>query len=61
MIGPEGKLVRPLAAVLCVDMDGRVNVNTAGSLDLADPGAGAKRQFATLECRWQKPQGRQGQ
>jgi len=35
MIGPEGKLVRPLAAILCIDLDGRPNVNVAGSLDLA--------------------------
>jgi len=35
MVGPNGKLVKPLAAVLCLDLDGRLNVNAAGSLDLA--------------------------
>lgn len=33
--GPNGKLVKPLAAILCVDLDGRANVNTDGSMDLA--------------------------
>jgi hypothetical protein len=36
MAGPDGKLVKPLAAILCVDLDGRLNVNAAGSLDLAE-------------------------
>ncbi|MCC6493961.1 MAG: hypothetical protein IT424_13185, partial [Pirellulales bacterium] len=35
MNGPNGKLVRPLAAMLVVDMDGRLNVNAHGSADLA--------------------------
>lgn len=35
VMGPNGKLVKPLAAILCVDLDGRLNVNTAGTLDLA--------------------------
>lgn len=35
MAGPHGKLVKPLAAILCIDMDGRLNVNAHGSLDLA--------------------------
>ncbi|MEM9353605.1 MAG: hypothetical protein AAGA92_11380 [Planctomycetota bacterium] len=33
--GPNGKRVKPLAAVLCVDMDGRLNINAHGSKDLA--------------------------
>jgi hypothetical protein len=36
MAGPHGKLVKPLAAVLCIDMDGRLNVNAHGTLDLAE-------------------------
>jgi hypothetical protein len=36
IMGPNGKLVKPLAAVLCLDLDSRVNLNTAGSMDLAD-------------------------
>ena len=35
MLGPNGKLVKPLAAILCIDMDGRLNVNAHGTLDLA--------------------------
>jgi hypothetical protein len=35
MVGPNGELVKPLAAVLCVDLDGRVNVNVHDTLDLA--------------------------
>ncbi|MAT68038.1 MAG: hypothetical protein CMJ58_00785 [Planctomycetaceae bacterium] len=33
--GPNGRRYKPLAAILCLDMDGRLNVNAAGSLDLA--------------------------
>ena len=29
-MGPDGKLVQPLAAVLCMDMDGRLNLNAHG-------------------------------
>lgn len=29
-MGPDGRLVQPLAAVLCLDMDGRLNVNAHG-------------------------------
>jgi hypothetical protein len=32
----QGKLVKPLVAMLVVDLDGRVNVNVHGSFDLAD-------------------------
>ena len=35
MKGPHGKLVKPLAALLVVDLDGRLNVNAHGTLDLA--------------------------
>ena len=34
IMGPNGKLVKPMAAILCVDLDGRINVNTAGTIDL---------------------------
>jgi hypothetical protein len=33
--GPHGRLVKPLVAMLVVDMDGRLNVNAHGSADLA--------------------------
>ncbi|WP_428304900.1 hypothetical protein [Lacipirellula sp.] len=36
MAGPNGKLVKPLAAILIVDMDGRLNVNAHGTCDLAE-------------------------
>lgn len=48
MVGPEGKLVRPLAAILCVDMDGRVNVNTAGTLDIAAEARGDDWTISTF-------------
>ncbi len=35
--GANGKRVKPLAAILCVDMDGRLNINAHGSKDLAGP------------------------
>lgn len=35
MAGPNGKLVKPLVAMLIADMDGRASVNAAGSCDLA--------------------------
>lgn len=41
MMGPQGRLVKPLAAVLCLDMDGRLNLNAHGTSHLAgldDPG-----------------------
>lgn len=31
-LNAQGKLVKPLFAVMCVDLDGRVNVNAAGTL-----------------------------
>ncbi|HYO24950.1 MAG TPA: hypothetical protein VEQ85_08370, partial [Lacipirellulaceae bacterium] len=34
ILGPNGKLVKPLVAILCTDLDGRININTAGTLDL---------------------------
>ncbi|MBA4104546.1 MAG: hypothetical protein C0485_02225 [Pirellula sp.] len=36
MAGPNGKLVKPLVAVLITDMDGRLNVNAHGTCDLAE-------------------------
>lgn len=36
MAGPNGKLVKPLAAILIVDMDGRLQANAHGTLDLAN-------------------------
>jgi hypothetical protein len=36
VMGPNGKLVKPLVAMLVIDMDGRLNVNAHGSADLAD-------------------------
>ncbi len=38
--GPDGKLVKPLAAILVLDMDGRLNVNAHGTRELAGLGAG---------------------
>ncbi|MBL9161874.1 MAG: hypothetical protein JNL18_03935 [Planctomycetaceae bacterium] len=35
MAGPNGKLVKPLVAMLITDMDSRANANAAGSCDLA--------------------------
>ena len=35
--GPDGKLVKPMVALLVVDLDGRLNVNTHGSGELASP------------------------
>ena len=35
MPGPQGKLVKPLAAIMCVDLDGRLNINAHGSFQLA--------------------------
>ncbi|MBN1854790.1 MAG: hypothetical protein JW829_18805, partial [Pirellulales bacterium] len=32
---PDGTRVKPLAAILCLDMDGRLNVNAHGTIDLA--------------------------
>ena len=31
MEGPQGVMVKPLAAILCIDMDGRLNLNAHGS------------------------------
>ena len=36
--GPNGKLVKPLAAVLVLDMDGRLNVNAHGTVDIQQNG-----------------------
>lgn len=40
MAGPNGKLVKPLVAMLIVDMDGRLNVNAHGTCDLAQAWTG---------------------
>ncbi|HMP08052.1 MAG TPA: hypothetical protein PJ982_17015, partial [Lacipirellulaceae bacterium] len=37
--GPLGRPVKPLVAILCVDLDGRGNVNVHGTADLAGQGA----------------------
>lgn len=43
--GPNGKLVKPLGAILVLDMDGRLNVNAHGTNDIQrDPNFGV--QFA---------------
>ncbi|MDY0170576.1 MAG: hypothetical protein RBS80_28810 [Thermoguttaceae bacterium] len=34
---PDGRLVKPLFAILCVDLDGRLNLNAHGSLAQVDP------------------------
>ena len=34
----DGRLYKPLFAILCVDMDGRLNLNAHGSLAQTDPG-----------------------
>jgi hypothetical protein len=44
MAGPNGKLVKPLAAMLIIDMDSRANANAAGSCDLADAWTGTGLQ-----------------
>lgn len=36
MAGPNGKLVKPFAAILCLDMDGRLQANSHGTCDLAN-------------------------
>ena len=33
----DGKRVKPLAAILCIDLDGRLNLNAHGSWDIAKP------------------------
>ncbi len=38
---PDGRLYKPLFAILCVDLDGRINLNAHGSLAQADPAATA--------------------
>ena len=59
MAGPNGKLVKPLVAMLITDMDGRANANAAGTCDLAGvwgqaglsglpPGSGQRLASATL-------------
>lgn len=47
MAGPNGKLVKPLAAILVIDMDGKLNVNAAGSCDLAEAWNGTGLQTLT--------------
>ena len=37
MENSDGKLVKPLAAILVLDMDGRLNINAHGSEDMANP------------------------
>ena len=37
---PDGRVYKPLFAILCQDLDGRVNVNAAGSLAQADAAFG---------------------
>jgi hypothetical protein len=34
---PDGRRYKPLAAILCLDMDGRLNVNAHGSIAQAEP------------------------
>ena len=34
---PDGRRFKPLAAILCLDMDGRLNVNAHGNIAQADP------------------------
>ena len=43
MMGPQGKLVQPLVAILCVDMDGRLNLNAHGTQHLAGFGSSNPR------------------
>ena len=38
----DGRLYKPLFAILCVDLDGRMNLNAHGSLAQADPAATAR-------------------
>jgi hypothetical protein len=40
---PDGRKYKPLAAILCVDLDGRVNLNTAGSVEQLHDAYGAAR------------------
>ena len=67
MAGPNGKLVKPLAAILIIDMDGRANVNAAGTCDLAEvwmgpddmglQGVQTGTTLATAASRPTKPRG----
>jgi hypothetical protein len=65
MAGPNGKLVKPLVAMHIVDMDGRANVNAAGSCDLAEAwggstslsGVGAGSTLASGIASTQAPRG----
>ncbi len=41
MVGSKGRLVKPLAAIMVLDMDGRLNVNAHGTRELAGIGGGA--------------------
>ena len=38
MENSDGRLVKPMAAILVLDMDGRLNLNAHGSEDVANPG-----------------------
>lgn len=38
MVGSKGRLVKPLAAIMVLDMDGRLNVNAHGTRELAGMG-----------------------
>lgn len=40
MVGSKGRLVKPLAAIMVLDMDGRLNVNAHGTRELAGMGGG---------------------
>ncbi|MDZ4657706.1 MAG: hypothetical protein SH868_09040 [Bythopirellula sp.] len=40
MVGSKGRLVKPLAAIMVLDMDGRLNVNAHGTRELAGIGDG---------------------
>ncbi len=44
--GPHGKLVRAMAAILLIDLDGRPNVNTAGTFDLVGAGGPITAAYA---------------
>jgi hypothetical protein len=42
VLGPHGRLVKPMVAMLVVDLDGRLNINTANTADMVNnsPGLG---------------------
>ncbi|BBO32191.1 hypothetical protein [Lacipirellula parvula] len=49
MAGPNGKLVKPLVAMLIVDQDGKANVNAAGTCDLAGAWDSSAGGMASLQ------------